>query len=83
MDPSRNMSKYRNLLNGEHGEPPLVSTAFRTFDLSKSLSCPLEGKEPGNKFALALAQCKRRVTFVMEVTVLILLLKGNLLPISF
>ena len=24
MDPSRNMSKYRNLLNGEHGEPPLV-----------------------------------------------------------
>ncbi|KAL9979326.1 hypothetical protein ACROYT_G016974 [Oculina patagonica] len=24
MDPSRNMSKYRNLLNGEHGEPPLI-----------------------------------------------------------
>ncbi|CAH3136369.1 unnamed protein product [Porites lobata] len=24
MDPSRNMSKYRNLLNGKHGEPPLI-----------------------------------------------------------
>ena len=31
MDPSRNMSKYRNLLNGEHGEPPLVSREFRIF----------------------------------------------------
>ena len=24
MDPSRNMSKYRNLLNSEHVQPPMV-----------------------------------------------------------
>ena len=25
MDPSRNMAKYRNLLNSEHIQPPVVS----------------------------------------------------------
>lgn len=28
MDPSRNMSKYRNLLNSEHVQPPMVSSPF-------------------------------------------------------
>ena len=26
MDPSRNMAKYRNLLNSEHIQPPVVSS---------------------------------------------------------
>lgn len=54
MDPSRNMSKYRNLLNGEHGEPPLVSKALVHLWHSFCYFCSrkiLNEKRKGTKFA--------------------------------
>ena len=58
MDPSRNMSKYRNLLNGEHGEPPLVRFSLVVTNFATSVfldvHLPLVGREewkgaPGNE----------------------------------
>lgn len=35
MDPSRNMAKYRNLLNSDHVQPPVVRFSTTTLFLNK------------------------------------------------